>query len=308
MKVIGYCKNKPRVIKTINNFLNSSTRYGHTVELHKITSKIRKSKKAKLFKGDLYVLCGWNCVRDTLVIPKIIGINRLLISDSFMRPLDFINTKYEDNIHYSINSELNCIGSKYESLPNNRWKQFEKDMNINVKPWNVRGNLVVITYGTDSVYTDNVKNINSFKECIIACKRRGLDVVVCSHPAEIKAKLNYADASTIPEFNGLGCKFDVGADKYLEDVKCMISYPGSMNFKSVIMGIPTFPIMDCYLSNLYKDCNIYTIGAFLDNIPLPDRSKWLNWLAYQQWTYEEIERGLPWKFLIEDNNIQHDKV
>ena len=308
MKVVGYCKNKKRVVKTINKFLQSAEQYGHNIKLYKITDKMRKYKEVDLYKGDLYVLCGWNCVRDTLINTKLIGTNRLLISDSFIRPLDYVRVRYRGNVYLSINSELSCIGSKYKTLSSGRWEKIKKEFDIVVKPWNPRGELVVITYGTDSIYSDNVKNINSFRECIVACKQRGLDVVVCSHPAEVSAKVRYANASNVPEFKGLGCKFNVGSDNYLENAKYMISYPGSMNFKSVIMGIPTFPIMECYLSNLYKDCNVDTIDNFLDNTPIPDRTKWFNWLAHQQWTYDEVTQGLPWKFLIEDNNIQDDKI
>lgn len=281
--------------------------FGHTTKLYKITKTMQKSGKVKKYDAALYVLCGWNCVRDILIKPKIIGSNKLLISDSFMRPLDFNRVRYGDNVYLSIANVLNCVGSKYESLPGDRWGKFIKKENIEVKPWRVNNKkLILISYNTDAIYYNNQLNIKRFSECISACINKGFEVIMCSHPVEVRRKLKYSDASKIEEFSKFNCKFDVGSDKYLNDAVGMISYPGSLNFKSIMLGIPTFPVMKCYLSNLYEGYNL-DINSFLTDLPTPNRTKWFNWLAYQQWTYGELDLGLPWKFFIEDGNIQYDK-
>ena len=295
MEVIGYYTDSRYLAKILNKFLRPLPEFGHTAEMYRIKDT------AQLHAGDLYILAGWRLLRDRLVTPKIIGDNRLLIADSFIRPLDCKQEGWKNDAYFTISRTLHCTGSKYIDLPSDRWDKY----GVEVKPWNTtKKSLVVVSYGEDSIHGNNRENISRFKKCIKLAIEKGFDVVVCSHPEEVKHQVTaYKDASKIKEFQDLGCEFSTGGDKYLDEAACLISYPGSLNFKATIVGVPTYPVMDCYLSNLYTDCGIENLSIFLDKLPTPDRAKWLNWLAYQQWTPDEIEQGLAWEFMIENKNM-----
>ena len=307
MNIIGYHKHSIRIKETVDILLKSAELYGHTTDSREVSKEDRKSRVIDIPNADLYVFCGWYAVRNILRNIEIPGNNKLIISDSYIRPKNYKVTKKTkrlgDNVYLCISNMLSCVGSKYVQLPNDRWELIKKAHNMSSLPWKKNGDLILVTYGTDTVYLEHKRNIQMYAKCIQACISKGFKVVVCSHPHEVRRKEPYSDASKIKEFKNLGCTFDMGADKYLDKSKYIISYPGSMEFKSIISGIPVFSVLNCFASNLYEDYDMTDIDSFLDNTPYPDRSKWFNWIAYQQWTYKELKEGLAWKFMIEDKNM-----
>ena len=308
MKIVGYHKHGRRIEKTVKRFLKPAKKYGHSTELYEITPEMIESGHTEVPYADLYVVCGWYVSRDLLLNPRLIKDNVLIISDCSIRPLDYKVTKYNQrygpNVYLTISNMLNCVGSKYVKLPSNRWKAVKKAHRIHISPWKLNGNIVLVTYASDGIYLNHDRNTQAFVNCIKVCIKRGFKVVVCSHPNEVNTDNPYGDASKMDEFKNLGCKFDVGADKYLNKAICVICYAGTMGFKSTILGIPVFPVLPCFVSNLYEDYDMTDINKFLDKIPHPNRDKWFNWLAHQQWMYKEVDKGLVWKFMVEDKNME----
>jgi len=309
MNIIGYHKYGGKTRTLVNKFLKGAQVYGHNTKLYELPSNIEKSWVMDIPKADLYVFSGGSNNKDVLQNYGPIGNNKLIITDTYTRSVDrkIANyyKAYGENVHMCISNTMNCIGSVYKDLPSDRWELIKKCYKINVLPWKTKGNFALITYSSDSIYLKHKRNIQAFIECIKTCKKRGLEVIVCSHPREVaRQNTPYGDASKIKEFKNLGCTFDVGSDKYIKDASCVIGYASSMTFKATTLGIPVFPVLYCYISNLYEDYDMTSIDKFLDDMPRPNRNKWFNWIAYQQWTLREISQGLGWKFMVEDKNME----
>lgn len=75
-----------------------------------------------------------------------------------------------------------------------------------------------------------------------------------------------------------------------DDVKCAVVLNSSVAVQTVMCGIPTVT-MD-------KGSMAWPItGHSLDDIRTPEREEWCHWLAWCQWSHDEITEGLPWDYL-----------
>ena len=70
----------------------------------------------------------------------------------------------------------------------------------------------------------------------------------------------------------------------------MINHSSNPAIESVVNGIPAF---------VSESSLCYDVGSSdLKNIlspNMPERQQWANWLAYTEWSTDEIKEGLPWK-------------
>jgi hypothetical protein len=74
------------------------------------------------------------------------------------------------------------------------------------------------------------------------------------------------------------------------DIKCAVVLNSSIATQTVMCGIPTVT-MD-------KGSMAWPItGHTLDDIRTPEREQWMHWLAWCQWSHDEIKEGIPWDYL-----------
>lgn len=75
-----------------------------------------------------------------------------------------------------------------------------------------------------------------------------------------------------------------------KDCKCAVVLNSSIAVQTVMCGIPTVT-MD-------KGSMTWPItGHALDDIRTPEREPWVHWLAWCQWSHDEIREGIPWDYL-----------
>jgi len=79
----------------------------------------------------------------------------------------------------------------------------------------------------------------------------------------------------------------------LKNCHAVVTFSSNTAVEAAIQGIPVFAFDEGSMALPVAN----TKWAKLKDPCLPDRTQWLNNLAYCQWTPEEMSKGLPWKHL-----------
>ena len=141
-----------------------------------------------------------------------------------------------------------------------------REIDVDVQPWNIRGNQVILCGQTDT-YSPYYKNLEDWYAEVPATHFR-------RHPAGSNP-------------TGLGQARD------FKRAKRVITLNSSIAVRTVLMGIPTVT-MDEGAMAWDVTSHDPTEDVF------PDRGPWLEWLAWTQWSWDEIGRGEPIAHHFED--------
>lgn len=76
-----------------------------------------------------------------------------------------------------------------------------------------------------------------------------------------------------------------------EDCRQAVTLNSSVGVQCVLAGIPTVTMDEGAMA---WPVTSHVVGE----IATPDRLPWCHWLAWTQWTDDEIREGKPWKFLL----------
>ncbi len=77
-----------------------------------------------------------------------------------------------------------------------------------------------------------------------------------------------------------------------DDAKLAVTLNSSIGVESVLMGVPTVTMDGAAMA--------WDVTAHDLRVVMPDRRPWLEWLAWTQWSWDEIERGKPIAHHFED--------
>ena len=106
-------------------------------------------------------------------------------------------------------------------------------------------------------------------------------------PFQDKTKLLYDAVSK--DYNiGTYDDFDFEPTRY----HAVVNWSSNPSTQAVIAGVPAF----VGPSSLAYDVSNHDFST-IENPIMPDRTQWLNDLAYTEWTIEEISQGIPLKRL-----------
>lgn len=76
-----------------------------------------------------------------------------------------------------------------------------------------------------------------------------------------------------------------------DNCKVAVTLNSSIGTQCVLAGIPTVTMDQGAIA-------WDVTGHSLDDIRMPEREPWCHWLAWTQWTDEEIREGTPWAYLL----------
>ena len=200
----------------------------------------------------------------------------------------------------------NCPGGrgdyKNDNMPSDRFEELD----IQVKPWKQEQgeNLNVLVCG-QIPWDQNIQDISLRSWCrFVSCE--------LSLRVNKNCKVRYKPHPKIMNNKGLGRRYDKALDMTSFDmsteqeknllqvieqkkIDIVICYSSNSAVETVINGTPTITFSE---SSMAWDVTSYEINhQTMTNPFMPDRTQWLNNLAYTQWNLEEISQGLPFKHL-----------
>ena len=191
---------------------------------------------------------------------------------------------------------------KNENMSADRFKKLK----IEVKPWKQKQNekLNMLVCG-QIPWDQNIQDISLRSWC-------GFVSHELSTKLDKSYKIRYKPHPKMMRHKGFGHRYDKAIDmtsfgmatveeenllKVIEEKKIdiVICYSSNSAVESVIGGIPTITFNQ---SSMAWDVTSHEINhGTITNPFMPDRTQWLNNLAYTQWNLEEISQGLPFKHL-----------
>ena len=185
-----------------------------------------------------------------------------------------------------------------------RWKGFHKNAGYNKQPWRTnaeRGSAIVICPPTHAVSW--FMGLEQDWGEMVADKLRSYlpenehsRIIIRRKPKEpvVDGKGNLIELREYPQTGTL--------EQALEDAHCVIAYNSMVALDATLKGIPV-------ITSEHSCCS--RVSFSLDNFkgdPMPEvfntepinRQALLNWLAFNQWKYSEIESGKAWGMLQEN--------
>lgn len=206
---------------------------------------------------------------------------------------------------FGVNGALGFAKRLYEDLPTNRWAK----LGIKVQPWNIdsKHKHIVIAHqtckSTLSPYT-LVDMQESYLDIVESALSTGREVRICKFPYATRTDyhMDYID-----KFKKLGCKI-VDPGYLFENMigaHCLMTFSSNAAVDATLNGIPVFrhKLGRTMVDSVASD-NIYNI----ENPVKLDRQSWCNWIAYQQWSREEVSRGDPWFKYLKNFISKHKNV
>lgn len=117
-------------------------------------------------------------------------------------------------------------------------------------------------------------------------------------PIIYRPKPNWEDARPIP-----GTQFtrpdSVKLDDQLRGAHCIVSHHSNTNVEALLMGIPSFTVEGIAVGMSKTDL------SQIEDPYLPEgREQWLHDLAYTQWSVQEMQDGIAWRYLRDEGLIQ----
>ena len=288
MKVVGYYKKTQKGNQEL--IARSFLGYFDGIKDNRINILTIKSKFKIIDDVDLCLIVSWRSISRRIGIKyKDKGVPIIVAYSPAIRKPDYRELSDE---YFALFWDGPYHTYYYDDLPSNRWKKLRKRFKIKVRPWRTQINgHIVITYQTAPSFSGRNRD-NFYERSIRLSLETGHKVLICVRPTVgnqkgIKKKL-------LKKWKSWGCKISSGIDGNLDNAYCLISAGGTTLSKAVLYGIPAYCPEESIISPLMNNDEL---SQFLKDPPTPDRTRWLRWAAYQQWTPQEMKWGLPFKYI-----------
>lgn len=159
--------------------------------------------------------------------------------------------------------------------PQDRWDA----LGVKLKRWQWKGKKEALIIG-QVPWDTSCQHVDFkvwVKETIKAWKKKFPEDVVVFRPHPLRPK-----AITTINLGAHAIDLDSPLKEALSRARRVVTFSSTVGVDATIAGVPTH-VVDS-MSMLYEH----------QHAVLRNRQPWANWIAYSQWTKEEIELGLPW--------------
>lgn len=152
-----------------------------------------------------------------------------------------------------------------------QYKNYHK-IGYEIKPWQRAGKYILICPQSETHYTLRFNTTRkAWLESTIAAISKHTD-----RPIKIHLKNDKVPLST-----------------FLHDAHAVVVHSSNSAVEAIAAGVPAFCTADCPAYNMsLKDLSKIEAPLYPD-----DRERWLNALADNQWSLEEMAAGIAWRFL-----------
>lgn len=206
-----------------------------------------------------------------------------------------IETEYDD-YRIGINHFLRGLGDfNNKNRPPDRWELLKKKFNIDLAPYRVDGDHIVVALQLPGDASLMGKDISEWAVETVDALRAHTQRPIVIRPHKLVREYNM-DLITACVRRHRGVEFydpifSAGRDD-LVDAWASVSYTSGYGVDSLIRGVPAF--------TMHRGNHATPCSQPLENIESPtlvDRTQWVSDLSYAQWSVDEISTGAPWVHL-----------
>lgn len=185
-----------------------------------------------------------------------------------------------------------------------RWRAIAADADLEIKPWRRDGNRIVLALQrpTDaSIPVPEVRRSAYYRDWLL----RTIDILlsvsprpiyVRPHPASLKMDSEAKWIEVLRKDIGSRAHWDLRPISFIEclaDCWTCISYSSGSAVEAVIAGVPSIVGNS---GSFAWDVSGHDVSKVEEPFT-PERTSWLNDLAWVEWSLPEIEQGSPWLHL-----------
>jgi hypothetical protein len=183
---------------------------------------------------------------------------------------------------------INGINKDSYFVPSGQSDQRKTQLGLSLKPWNNHGREILIcTQHDKSQQWENNSPLKEWTTNVIQEIRK-----YSQRP--IKIRPHPRCAFPYPILNsGVTKSIEKNIEKEFNSAWAVINYSSNPGVESIINGIPAF-VDSKSLASPVANLDLNSI----ENPARPERTQWLNDLAWTEWTVEEMAKGIPQKLLI----------
>lgn len=232
-------------------------------------------KEEMLSDYEIIVFQGWKPRHFTLVNKcKEMEKEFYCLSDGF-----FKRHPYHDPPYFCV--AKNGIHAYGEYLPTKgleRWQQ----IGIPLKRWSDGEEIIIAYQYSPDAYGKN--RDPAFHSMVRSAVATGRKVKITLHPAGINKKRNFLNT-----LKSMGAEVHKEPSFYhYDNAHCLMTYDSNAAVEAVMEGIPIIT----YSQNMASE-----VSCTLDCVHLKERADWVSWLAWQQWTCDEMSQGMAWEYI-----------
>lgn len=225
--------------------------------------------------------------------------SEILLQECIRQKLDYL---YIDHAYFNSGHEtkrpayrVTLNGLQQNQLLDVPGDRFDK-LGVRVKPWKKSGDYILVCPPTDAVM-NFYKNWDWLTKTLNQLRRyTKRKIIVRTKPNE--TKLTYRNGIAYPVSKAERQKLKAEAQPIpplvdqLKNAWAVVTFTSSAGIEAAINGVPVFCDRSCAsaqvgLTNLSK----------IEQPIYPDRTQWLNTLAYSQFYIDEIRDGSIWRML-----------
>lgn len=280
-------RNPGRWLKMIAPVTTGLSRLGYAVAPYAATSV----KEEHIERADLVVMTGWKPAENFIAAYDLCethGVPSIIISDGYLKRSADSIPRYSSGYWAVSWRGLNSYTKNpFHDAPPERWRA----LGVELKPWKHDGEVLVVAHQHRQDWR-NQRRTEHFRRIMVASL--GRRVRVRFHP-------NHWRGRDFEEFKGHNFETTQarrharGLTEDLKDAYCLATHDSNAAVVAVINGIPAFELGQTIAYPVTQN------GLKFNDRRFPDRDAWTRWLAWQQWTLEEIETGFPFDYLITQN-------
>lgn len=192
--------------------------------------------------------------------------------------------------------------------PDDRWKKFQAESNIQLKDWSSPGDKIIIMAqkpGDSSLYDlhkDGFTFNDWVRETVLAIKQyTDRPITVRPHPRGLKK--GYGELCKLAEELDITISDNItkggnqggdGLEADCQQAHCIVTYNSLSAIEAVCDGIPVFAMHNGSMAWPVAHHDLSQIENLDYNI---DRTQWCNDIAYTQWNATEQRSGEAWAHL-----------
>lgn len=193
-----------------------------------------------------------------------------------------------DHYYVVVRDDLNGRGTFPHTLNSTPWDRWEllRAQGVVLKDWGhspPHGKVIVIGQVPWDTSCQHVDHTQWVAETVRRARDafQGHPVVFRPHPIQPSA---VAVEGVIYDLRQMPLE-----DVLAEGVHCVVTFSSTSGVDALLAGVPVVAYD--------RTSMVYDVASHSVEEPLeyPVRGRWAHWIAYCQWTFEEMRLGLPWK-------------
>lgn len=199
-------------------------------------------------------------------------------------------------LRYSFNGVFPATGIYCNETPGDEnWNNLKRDYNMDLKPWRINGNHILITMQRPMGWSMRGHNLMQWLEETFAKIRKNSDrpIVIRWHPGDWKSFHNYEPI--LKKYKATLSPQEKHITEDLVNCWALICHNSTPSAVASIEGIPAFITDDPAYCQAGDVAN--TNFSLLETPLLPDREKWIRKLAQCHWSFNDLLSGRCWSHM-----------